>query len=219
MIPHVPFQPDLFERRAPGFDATFGSLQRLELDPESWVDHVPGWAHGSDALFAELLERCRWGQRERWMYDRKVIEPRLTASWEESSGEPLRPALLDEMRRVLSARYDVPFDSAGFNLYRDGRDSVAWHGDRIDKAIDRPVVALLSLGEPRRFLLRPRGGGRSQVFVAGRGDLLVMGGRTQRAWEHSVPKVARAGPRLTVAFRHGLDPRAYAGKRIVETEH
>ncbi len=213
MAPHVPFQPDLFERRAPGFDPTFGALVRSELDPDSWVEHVPGWAHGSDALFAELLERCRWGQRERWMYDRKVIEPRLTASWDESSGEPLRPALLDEMRRVLSARYDVPFDSAGFNLYRDGQDSVAWHGDRIRKEIAEPVVALVSLGEPRRFLLRSKGGGRSRAFRLGRGDLLVTGGQAQRRWQHGVPKVAHAGPRISIAFRHGLDPRAYGGDR------
>ena len=219
MPPHVPFQPDLFDRDAPSFDGTFSSLQRIELDAESWVDHVPSWVRGSDPLFLELLERCRWGQRERWMYDRKVIEPRLTAAWELSTGEPLRPSLLEEMRCVLSARYGVVFDSAGFNLYRDGRDSVAWHGDRIEKEIERPVVALLSLGEPRKLLLRPRSGGRSQVFLTGRGDLLVMGGRTQRTWEHSVPKVAHAGARLTVAFRHGLDSRAYAGKRIVETEH
>ena len=164
------------------------------------MDHVPGWVAGSDALFLDLLERCRWGQRERWMYERKVVEPRLTAHWELASGEPLEPGVLESMRQLLSARYGVLFDSAGFNLYRGGQDSVAWHGDRIEKQIDRPTVALLSLGEPRKFLLRPRGGGRSQVFLAGRGDLLVMGGRTQRTWEHSVPKVARAGPRSTMSF-------------------
>ncbi len=219
MPPHVPFQPSLFERAPASFDGAFSSLRRIDLDPESWVDHVPGWVRGSDQLFLDLLERCRWGQRERWMYERKVVEPRLTAAWELESGVPLEPPLLEEMRRVLSGRYDVPFDSAGFNLYRDGRDSVAWHGDRIEKEIERPTVALLSLGEPRKFLLRPRGGGTSRMFLAGRGDLLVMGGLTQRAWEHSVPKAARAGPRLTVAFRHGLDRRAYAGTVRPPTEH
>ena len=107
-------------------------------------------------------------------------------------------------RLALSSRYGVPFDSAGFNLYRDGQDSVAWHGDRIRKEIEEPIVALLSLGEPRKFLLRPKGGGKSQALHLGRGDLLVTGGKTQRAWEHCVPKVARAGPRISIAYRYGL---------------
>ena len=104
---------------------------------------------------------------------------------------------------MLSARYGVRFDSIGCNLYRGGGDSVAWHRDKIPREIEDPIVALVSLGEPRRFRLRPYGGGRSHAFVLGRGDLLVTGGRTQRQWEHSVPKVAAAGPRISVAFRHG----------------
>ena len=67
-----------------------------------------------------------------------------------------------------------------------------------------PIVALVSLGEPRKFLLRPRGGGKSRAFHLGGGDLLVTGGRTQRAWEHSVPKVAQAGLRISVAYRYGM---------------
>jgi alkylated DNA repair dioxygenase AlkB len=113
------------------------------------------------------------------------------------------------MRRALSGHYGVQFDSAGFNLYRDGKDSVAWHRDKIPARIPQPVVALVSLGEPRRFLLRPRGGGASRPFPLGHGDLLVTGGETQRTWEHAVPKVARAGPRISIAFRHGMEPRVY----------
>jgi alkylated DNA repair dioxygenase AlkB len=146
------------------------------------------------------------------MYTRRVREPRLTSPWSLDSGKPLEPPLLDAMRRSLSARYGVLFDSAGFNLYRDGQDSVAWHSDKIRKEIEDPIIALVSLGEPRKFLLRPKGGGKSRAHHLGRGDLLVTGGTSQRAWEHAVPKVAHAGPRLSIAFRHGLDPRAYAGK-------
>ena len=149
------------------------------------------------------------------MYDQKVREPRLTAPWNAASGEPLEPPVLEHVRRVLSERYEVEFDSVGFNLYRDGRDSVAWHGDRIIKEIEEPIVALISLGEPRRFLLRPKEGGRSKVFLLGRGDLLVTGGKTQRTWEHSVPKVAQAGPRISLAYRHGMDPRVYERKEAV----
>ena len=113
------------------------------------------------------------------------------------------------LRLALSRRYGTTFDSIGFNYYRDGRDGVAWHGDHIRRDIAEPVVALVSLGEPRKFLLRPRGGGPSRAFQLGRGDLLVTGGRTQREWDHSVPKVARAGPRISLAFRYGLAPGTY----------
>ena len=108
------------------------------------------------------------------------------------------------MRATLSHRYGVELTSMGMNLYRDGRDSVAWHGDRIARNIERPIVALVSLGHPRKFLLRPKGGGHSRAFELGRGDLLVTGGKCQRLWQHSVPKVSAAvGPRISLAFRHG----------------
>jgi alkylated DNA repair dioxygenase AlkB len=209
----VAFQPSLFDGPPVALDRTFARVERLDLGEGSWVDHGPGWIHGSDVLFEEVLRSRRWGERTRWMYDREVREPRLTDPWSLAAGVPLVPPVLEEARVLLSARYGVVLDSAGFNLYRDGRDSVAWHSDRISKEIVAPVVALVSLGEPRRFLLRPRGGGPSITFELGRGDLLVTGGAATRTWEHCVPKVARAGPRISVAYRHGLDPRAYAGKR------
>lgn len=198
------------------FDRTFAHLKRIDLDEESWVDHVPGWVSGADALFEQILTERGWSQRRRKMYDHKVLEPRLTAPWNVNSGEPLEPPVLEEIRTVLSDRYEREFDSVGFNLYRDGRDSVAWHADRIRKEIEDPIVALVSVGEPRKFLLRPKEGGRSRAFLLGRGDLLVTGGKSQRTWEHSVPKVAQAGPRISLAYRHGMDPAAYAHKEIVE---
>jgi alkylated DNA repair dioxygenase AlkB len=97
----------------------------------------------------------------------------------------------------------VAFRSIGCNLYRDGTDSVAWHGDTVRKTMPEPIVAIVSLGQPRRFLLRPRGGGASIRYELGTGDLLVMGGTCQHTWEHSVPKARSAGPRLSVTFRHG----------------
>jgi len=211
----VGWQPALFESVEPlGIDRSFSRLVRHGLDESSWVDHVPGWVSGADRLFAELLEGCEWQQSSRRMHDRRVLEPRLTSHWDAESGEPLEPPILEEIRQVLSERYERTFDSVGLNLYRDGRDSVAWHADRIPKEIEAPIVALISLGEPRRFLLRPKGGGPSRAFVPGRGDLLVTGGDTQRTWQHSVPKVAHAGPRISVGYRHGMDPRAYAHQRV-----
>jgi alkylated DNA repair dioxygenase AlkB len=220
VVPYVAFQPSLFDGPPTSFDASFADVRRRWLDERSWVDHARGFVRGSDALFDELLRTRPWGLRSRWMYERRVLEPRLTAPWSLASGAPLDPAVLEELRVALSLRYGVLFDSAGFNLYRDGRDSVAWHADRIDKEIPDPVIALVVLGEPRPFLMRPRpprGGGSVKLHL-GRGDLLVTGGGATRSWEHSVPKVAFAGPRISVAYRHGLDPRAYRGKRV-EPEH
>ncbi len=203
------FQPSLFGGDEVSFDPSFGELRRIDLDERSWIDLLPGWVRGADVLFDRILASRDWAQRTRRMYDGRVLEPRLTAPWSLGSGAPLEPPALEEMRRRLSARYGVTFDSVGFNLYRDGRDSVAWHSDKIRKEIEEPIVALVSLGEPRKFLLRPKGGGRSMPFQLGRGDLLVTGGKAQREWEHCVPKVARAGPRISLAFRHGMDQRAY----------
>ena len=199
------WQPSLLDATgAPDVDTSFSSLRRIRLDASSWVDHAPAWVSGSDELFASLLADTDWGQRSRRMYDHHVLEPRLTSWWGADSGSPLEPAVLERMRSVLSDRYGVELDSMGLNLYRDGRDSVAWHGDRIAREIAEPVVAIVSVGEPRKFLLRPKGGGRSTSFLLGRGDLLVTGGATQRAWEHTVPKVSSAGPRISISFRHGL---------------
>jgi len=213
IVAGVAFQADFFADAvgpdAISCDAEFAALRRTALDQRSWIEVQPGWVSGSDALFEQILRTRRWGQRTRRMYDKRVLEPRLTAPWNLQSGTKLEPAVLEEMRLCLSRRYGAAFDSIGFNYYRDGQDSVAWHGDRIRKEIDEPIVALVSLGEPRKFLLRPRGGGSSRPFLLGRGDLLVTGGRTQRDWEHSVPKVAHAGPRISLAFRYGMSAGVY----------
>jgi alkylated DNA repair dioxygenase AlkB len=202
-------QASLFDLEPLTFDRTFSRLERIRLDETAWIDVVPGWVSGSDALFRTLSEDLPWAQRTRFLYEQSRIEPRLTAGWSAGHGTTLEPPMLEEMRTALSERYGVLFDSAGFNFYRDGQDSVAWHRDKIPQRIHQPVVALVSLGEPRRFLLRPRGGGCSRPFPLGHGDLLVTGGDTQRTWEHTVPKVAHAGPRISVAFRHGMDARRY----------
>lgn len=202
------WQPSLLDSGPePTIEGSFSGAVRTWLDRRSWIERVPGWVADSDALFAHLLDSADWGQRTRKMWDNEVLEPRLTSWWGAESGKPLEPPILERMRQALSDRYGVEFDSMGLNLYRDGRDSVAWHGDRIAREIAEPLVAIVSVGEPRRFLLRPKAKGTgltTQRLVLGRGELLVTGGATQRAWEHSVPKVASAGPRMSLTFRHGL---------------
>jgi alkylated DNA repair dioxygenase AlkB len=208
--PDLSWQPSILEGTAEvAIDESLSSLERIQLDSHSWLDFAPAWVDGPDRLFAELVATADWGQRSRRMYDRVLPEPRLTSGWRKSFGFPLEPPILERMRRVLSGRYGVELDSMGLNLYRDGRDSVAWHRDRIAKEIAEPVVAIVSVGEPRKFLLRRVGGGSSKSFMLGRGDLLVTGGAFQRQWEHSVPKVAAAGPRISIRFRHGMETRAY----------
>jgi alkylated DNA repair dioxygenase AlkB len=195
------WQASLFAVGEPGLDPGLAGLQRIWLDETSWVDHLPRWLEGSDEVFAELVARLPWRQRTVPMYDRMVREPRLVWWWAEGDAPPPLP-VLEDVRHVLSRRYGRDFDSVGFNYYRTGADSVAWHGDRIRFAQEDPIVATVSVGSPRPFLLRPRGGGHSLSFLLGQGDLLVMGGASQHDWEHTVPKVARAGPRISVSYRH-----------------
>ena len=202
--PDVAWQPSLWANQGTSVDASYRGLERMQLDADSWVDYCSSWMSGYDQAFGELLHDVAWSQRRRWMYDRQVDEPRLT-SWQKSDQQSaVAHRWMEDARASLSERYGVRFDSVGINLYRDGADSVAWHRDRIPPEIVDPVVALVSLGEPRRFLLRPQGGGRSRAFRLGHGDLLVTGGRTQRRFEHSVPKVKAAGARMSIVFRHGV---------------
>ncbi len=225
--PQLAWQGSLFDSGSPQVDVSFQGLRRLQLDERSWLDYCPGWLRGSDDLFAELLASGRWAQRELWMYDRRVAEPRLTAGWTLGEGqEPVRtwaryvhadqeagradamasdtPAPLRRIATVLSDRYGVHFDSIWVNLYRDGRDSVAWHGDRNARVLSNPMVVTVSLGARRRFVLRPRGTTKiSHQLEPGAGDLVVMGGACQHEWQHCVPKTAKAvGPRMSVTIRH-----------------
>ena len=199
------WQPSLLDLGAPSsVDVSFAGLRRLPLDESSWVDWCPGWLRGHDALFETLLATGSWQQRTRQMYDQRVPEPRLTAGWTPDASDPSVPPALPAMCEVLSARYGVTFDRVWVNLYRDGRDSVAWHPDRNGRVHRDPLVATVSLGARRRFRLRPRGGGPIALELSpGAGDLVVMGGACQHDWEHCVPKTARpVGPRMSVTIRH-----------------
>ena len=181
------------------------AVQRTPLAHGAWVDVRPGWLAGSGELFGRLIDDVPWRAEKRKMYDRVVDVPRLLCFYAE--GQPLPDPALEEARAALSAHYAAelgePFVTAGLCLYRDGRDSVAWHGDTIGRGSTQDtMVAIASLGAPRALLLRPRGGGPTLRYELGHGDLIVMGGSCQRTWEHAVPKTARAtGPRISVQFR------------------
>jgi alkylated DNA repair dioxygenase AlkB len=181
------------------------SLRRTHLARGAWIDVRPGWIAGADALFGRLIDAVPWRAERRQMYDRVVDVPRLLCFYGE--GQQLPDPALEEARQALDTHYAAelgePFRTAGLCLYRDGRDSVTWHGDTIGRgSITDTMVAIISLGAPRALMLRPRGGGAALRHDLGHGDLLVMGGSCQRAWEHAVPKTARpAGPRISVQFR------------------
>jgi alkylated DNA repair dioxygenase AlkB len=178
--------------------------ERHHLTHGAWVDHLPGWVRGSEAVLDVLLG-IDWRAERRVMYDNEVDTPRLLRWY--GGGERLPHDVLTEARTRLSDHYAAelgePFVTAGMCLYRDGRDSVAWHGDTKGRsATADTMVAIVSFGSPRPLLLRPRGGGASIRFPVGHGDLVVMGGSCQRTWEHAVPKTARpVGPRVSVQFR------------------
>lgn len=194
------WQASLFGEEPAGL--TFDRVERIQLDAHSWLEIVRGWLPGHDELFAELLRDAPWQQRERRMYDQTVLEPRLVAGWG-ADELPALPPRLAEVRAAVGARYRVEFDSVLVNLYRDGRDGVAWHGDTVRKRMPEAVVVTVGLGERRRFLLR-RGtsGPPSHRLESGEGDLIVMGGRCQHDWQHTVPKAAKAGARMSVTMRH-----------------
>ncbi|MDH6144622.1 alkylated DNA repair dioxygenase AlkB [Kitasatospora sp. GP30] len=204
----VHLQASLFDsaEAAPLRLTDLAALRRTELSYGAWIDVLPGWLTGSDALFEHLAAQVPWRAERRQMYDNVVSVPRLLAHYRE--GEPLPHPVLAAARDALSAHYaeelGEPFVTAGLCLYRDGRDSVAWHGDRIGRGRTHDtMVAILSVGEPRTLALRPCDGGAAQHRLPlGHGDLVVMGGSCQRTWEHAVPKTARgAGPRISIQFR------------------
>ena len=189
-------------------ECVLGSLagaRRTELGGGAWIDLCPGWLSGADALFERLAADVPWHAERRRMYDRVVDVPRLLCFYGEN--DPLPDPVLGDARRALSDHYadelGEPFRTAGLCYYRDGRDSVAWHGDTIGRGSrEDTMVAIVSVGAPRSLVLRPRGGGRTVRQLLGPGDLIVMGGSCQRTWEHAVPKTSKpVGPRISIQFR------------------
>jgi len=204
------FQGSLFDADNESTVRPLGAaIERTVLTEGAWLDVRRGWLGGADALFERLHEIVPWRAEHRVMYEHEVVVPRLLAFYDDT--DELPDPMLAQARTALDRHYaselGEPFRTAGLCLYRDGHDSVAWHGDRIGRGnAHDTMVAIVSLGAPRALLLRPRRGGSSLRYEVGHGDLLVMGGSCQRTWEHSVPKSTRASdPRISVQFRpHGV---------------
>ena len=180
-------------------DESFGSVERIHLDEHSWIDHVHGWLSGDVELMRYLMANADWEQRSRWMYDRRVQEPRLTAEYPVIAEAP--HPVLHYVTAALAAHYRVPYTRLWMNWYRDHEDGTSWHADHWAEKLDHTVIPVLSLGASRRFLIKANAGGRSTIVEASGGDLVVMGGRCQRDYKHSVPKQKTiAGPRVSLNF-------------------
>ena len=181
--------------------------ERVRLSHGAWIDVQRGWLAGSAALFGQLAGRVPWRAERRRMYDRTVDVPRLLCFYGEQA--PLPEPVLEACRDRLNAHYRAElgerFMTAGLCFYRDGRDSVAWHGDTVGRgSTEDTMVAIVSLGAARPLLLRPRGGaaGSTLRYNLGHGDLIVMGGSCQRTWDHAIPKSRSTdGARISVQFR------------------
>lgn len=192
-------QVGLFGREPPSFDGSFSTVRRYDLADDAWIEHGAGFLRGHEALFEHLVATTTWRREKMPMYERVVDVPRLLAAL---PADGAGHAVLDALREALSARYEIDLRSVTMALYRDGDDSVAWHGDRVARELPQAHVVTLSLGSPRKFLMRRKeGGGASLAFQLGWGDLMAMGGSCQRTWQHCVPKAKRADPRLVVMFR------------------
>jgi alkylated DNA repair dioxygenase AlkB len=186
-------------------DSLFEHAERRHLGSGAWLDVRSGWLADADSLFGDLLDGVPWRAERRTMYDRVLDVPRLV-SFHNLLDDAPHPRL-KQLRRRLNDTYGgelgEPFTTAGLCLYRDGNDSVAWHGDTIGRSSTQDtMVAIVGLGATRVFALRPRGGGRSLRIQHHHGDLLVMGGSCQRTWEHAIPKTSKpTGPRISIQFR------------------
>ena len=194
----------------------FGAAQRRELDVASWIEHIPGWLSNPGEVFDVVAKSAGWAQHERWMYNRMVAEPRLTAEFPEISAAP---APLRELAAILSDHLKVPYEGVWINQYRDHNDGTGWHGDSVMPR-DDIIVPVLSLGAARHFLIRPVAGGRSISYLVGPGDLIIMGGRAQQDYRHMVPKQKTpAGPRISINFASSTQRKARRTFRRVRTPH
>jgi alkylated DNA repair dioxygenase AlkB len=191
-------QLGLFGAEPLAIDSSFGGLLRTELGNGAWIEHVQGFVLGHERLLDELVHTVRWRREERVMYEQTVQVPRLYAVLPQDG--PV-PEVLERARRVLDQRYSERFERLSLGYYRDGQDSVAWHGDYVARRLPSATVATISVGTPRAFHLRPKGGGQRTTLELGWGDLLVMGGSCQRTFEHSVPKVKQTSARIAIMFR------------------
>ncbi len=151
-------------------------------------------------LFALLRGSIEWDATTMWMYDHEVAVPRLTAWY--GAGDAMPPEI-EAMRERMCKRFGAPFNAVGLNLYRNERDSVAWHSDKNEHLIANPSVAVLSLGAPREMQIRQKSPPRHTISISlEEGSVLMMRGDAQEHFEHCIPKSqTRSEERISAVFR------------------
>lgn len=193
-----PRQTSLLALGSADLPTGFAEVGRTDLGAGAWIDHAPNWLPGADAWFDQLTVEFPWHSATRPMYDRIVAVPRLIANV--TRGDDDVADNIEQLTQMFDRQYGRTFGSIGANWYRSGSDSVAIHRDKVKKPGDA-IIAIVSLGQRRPFILKPDGPGSTRHFELGDGDLLVMGGSTQQHWQHGVPKIRSAGSRISVMFR------------------
>jgi alkylated DNA repair dioxygenase AlkB len=187
---------------------------RIALASDAWLEHEPAWiaADEPNEILHALRNELAWEQREIVLFGRRILQPRLIAWAGEVgyrySGQTLEPRAFTPIVQQLLARVRdrarVPFNHVLVNRYRSGSDSMGFHADDEPELGPDPVVATVSLGVPRRLVLKPRRGSRREryVFDLGHGSLLIMGGTCQRHYLHGVPRQPEVtGERISLTFR------------------
>lgn len=186
--------------------------QNLEL-PNAEVIFYPGLFQPpeSDQLFNDLLKEIDWKHEPIKIFGKSVLQPRLTAyygtkpyTYSHVTMQPLPwNAPLLQIREKIEPLVDTQFNGVLLNLYRDGQDYMGWHSDDEKELAKGAAIASLSLGETRRFIFRRRDNHQTKFELnLSDGDFLVMGGDTQKFWQHHVPKMAKSTqPRINLTFR------------------
>lgn len=187
------------------------------LLPDVLLYHLPQFLPANEAtdMLNALVAGLAWEQHRLWLFGRERLTPRLCAWYGDAdarygySGQTLEPlpwtAPLATLRQRLETTLGCAFNSVLANLYRDGADSMGWHSDDEASLGPQPVIASLSLGATRRFVLRHRQRRdlKTLTLPLEHGTLLVMAGDTQRHWHHAVPRTRQpVGPRINLTFRH-----------------
>lgn len=176
----------------------FEQCLTVPLSPTSWLEVQPSFVAGSELLFEDLLEKTQWRAYRRPMFDKVVDVPRLMGH---PPPDSKYSGLIEELRVLFSQRYGSEFTRVSLALYRDGRDSVAWHADVDGSASPQDLVVVVGLGARRLFHVRAKGGPKVYSVTTGEGDLVAMCGKAQHEFEHCVPKSAVTEPRIAVVFR------------------
>ena len=184
-------------------DLFAGAMTQLVDDAQGGIRYWPEFLGGALAQewFATLHAKAAWSHLQRPMYDRVVDVPRLLASYR-SEAFPQELPLADMLARVQAVA-PAPYNGVGMNLYRDGNDSVAMHSDKMHLLTKPHPIALVSLGDPRRMLIRAKTGDRSAIAIdLEPGSLLCMSHASQLTHEHGIPKTRKPqGPRISAVFR------------------